>query len=58
MAECNYCDKGAADCPRCKGEGRIWDTSFWSKKIPCTSCTASGKVKCGVCGGTGKIWYY
>ena len=54
MTQCKNCDKGAAECPRCKGTG-VEPLTLLTGGGQCKNCSGSGKVKCGVCKGTGKV---
>lgn len=57
MATCIEC-KGerSVKCPDCRGKGKKDRGSiFQSDYRECKLCHGSGKKKCGVCNGTGRV---
>jgi len=49
-----FCRNGLKDCAVCKGQGTISGSGINSTTKLCTTCNATGKVKCYTCNGTGK----
>jgi hypothetical protein len=52
MARCSSCDGGWQPCLPCAGQGGRDVNGQWQA---CTACTASGKIRCLSCGGTGHM---
>ena len=48
---CPLCDNGRVNCNNCVGRGRYMNNS--GKNLLCSICSASGKVSCRDCHGTG-----
>jgi len=51
----NYiqCSGGLIDCLKCEGSGRSGSIILGTDKS-CSSCSATGKIKCSICNGTGR----
>lgn len=52
--DCHSC-KGTGICSTCDGDG-YYDYMFGSGQLKCPNCHSSKVGRCGICGGTGKVY--
>uniref|UniRef100_A0A6M3XYT7 Putative chaperone n=1 Tax=viral metagenome TaxID=1070528 RepID=A0A6M3XYT7_9ZZZZ len=36
-------DQTRDDCPKCKGDGQVFNSEIWGGKFPCSPCDGTGK---------------